>query len=60
MVGRASITIEVEVFMFSVHRSVSAERRFAGSNGDPTFAQIMEVGADGSARRWDDYCDAFA
>ncbi len=60
MVGRATITIEVEVFMFSTSVSVSAERRFAGANGDPTFAELMEVAADGSAPRWDEYCDAFA
>ena len=60
MAGRATITIEVDVFMFSFSVSVTAERRFAGSNGDPTFAEVMELAADGSAPRWDDYCDAFA
>ena len=37
-----------------------AERRFAGSNGDPTFAELLDVKPDGSAPRWDEYCDAFA
>jgi hypothetical protein len=60
MVGRATITIEVEVFMFSTSVQVSAERRFAGSAGDPSFAQVMAIAADGSAPRWDNYCDAFA
>jgi hypothetical protein len=60
MVGRATITIEVEVFMFSGSVQVSAERRFAGSAGDPSFAQVMAVASDGSAPRWDDYCEAFA
>jgi hypothetical protein len=60
MVGRAKIKIEVEVFMFSFSVSVSCERRFAGSNGDPTFAEVLELGPDGSSVLWDDYCDAFA
>jgi hypothetical protein len=60
MVGRATITIEVDVFMFSCTVSVSAERRFAGSSGDPTFAEVMEIAPDGSAPRWDTYCEAFA
>lgn len=60
MIGRATITIEVEVFMFSFSVSVSCERRFAGSNGDPTFAEVLALGPDGSSELWDDYCDAFA
>ncbi|HVF58332.1 MAG TPA: hypothetical protein VNJ70_00740 [Thermoanaerobaculia bacterium] len=60
MVGRASITIEVEVFFFSFEVSVSCERRLAGSNGDPTFAEILDVQPDGSAPAWDAYCAAFA
>jgi len=60
MVGRATIKVQVEVFMFSVSVSVSAERRFAGSNGDPTFAEIMDVAPDATSPRWDEYCDAFA
>jgi hypothetical protein len=60
MVGRASITIEVEIFFFSFEVSVSCERRLAGSNGDPTFAQILDVQPDGSAPAWDAYCAAFA
>ncbi len=61
MTGRATIKIEVEVFMFSFSVSVSAERRFAGSNGDPSFAQVMAVSeSDGSSQPWDDYCEAFA
>jgi hypothetical protein len=60
MVGRATITIEVEVFAFSTSVQVSAERRFAGSAGDPSFAEVMELAEDGSAPRWDEYCEAFA
>jgi hypothetical protein len=60
MVGRATIMIEVEVFMFSTTVSVSAERRFAGANGDPTFAEVMAIGPSGRSARWDQYCEAFA
>ena len=60
LVGRATLTIEVEVFMFSFSVSVSVERRLAGSNGDPTFAQLMDIQPDGTSSRWAEYCEAFA
>jgi hypothetical protein len=60
MVGRAQIKVEVEVFMFSFSVTVACERRFAGSNGDPTFAEVLALEPDGSSVLWDDYCDAFA
>ena len=57
--------------MFSVSVSVSCERRLAGSNADPTFAEILGIidngtvvpnpGApDGGVPAWTDYCAAFA
>ncbi|HEX7669492.1 MAG TPA: hypothetical protein VF395_07915 [Polyangiaceae bacterium] len=48
LVGRATIEIEVSVAFFSFSVSVSAERKFAGSNADPTFADAMhpELGWD--------------
>ena len=60
MVGRASIEIEVEVFLFSFSVTVSCERRLAGSNQDPTFADQLGVLPDGSAPAWAEYCEAFA
>ena len=60
LVGRATLTIEVEVFMFSFSVSTSVERRFAGSNGDPSFAELMDVQPDATSTRWADYCQAFA
>jgi hypothetical protein len=62
-VGRASISIEVSVCLLSFSVSVSCEKKFAGSAGDPTFADVMGVhplAVAGSARPWDEYCDAFA
>lgn len=58
MIGEASLTIKVEVFLFSASVTVRAERQFAGSKGDPTFAQIM-VEDDGTAPAWTEYCLAF-
>jgi hypothetical protein len=58
-VGRATLTVEVEVCMFSVSVEISCERKFAGSSGDPTFEQIMAPLPSGE-KPWDLYCDAFA
>ena len=60
MVGRASIEIDIEVLFFSASVEVSCERRFAGSNGDPTFAEILAVAPGGTSPAWTDYCLAFA
>ena len=62
-VGRASISIEVSVCMLSFSVSVSCEKKFAGSSGDPTFDEVMGVhplAVAGAPRPWDEYCDAFA
>lgn len=62
-VGRASISVEVSVCMLSFSVSISVEKKFAGSAGDPTFAQVMGTHPDalpGTGRPWDAYCDAFA
>lgn len=70
--GRATITIEIEVFMFSMSVPLSCERKFAGSNGDPGFrdlmgprpdlplAQELALIDDGSAYAWREYVEAFA
>jgi hypothetical protein len=58
VVGRASIVVEVEVLLFSQSVSISCERKFAGSAGDPTFAQAMGPFADDGP--WVEYCQAFA
>ncbi|HSJ19226.1 MAG TPA: hypothetical protein VK964_01510, partial [Nocardioidaceae bacterium] len=59
MIGRATITVEVEVLFFSGTVRISAERKLAGSNGDPSFREIL--GAEsGTSPAWDQYCLAFA
>ncbi|HEX9855763.1 MAG TPA: hypothetical protein VGC47_10635 [Acidimicrobiia bacterium] len=60
MVGSASLTVKVEVFMFSMSVTIRTERRFAGSNGDPDFVDVMGLEADGSSPAWSEYCLAFA
>lgn len=70
--GRATITVEIEVFMFSMSVSLSCERKFAGSNGDPGFrdlmgprpdlplAQELALIDDSSEYAWREYAEAFA
>jgi len=57
VVGRAKITVEVEVLFFSASVSISCERKFAGSAGDPTLADVMGPYADDGP--WVEYCRAF-
>ena len=59
MIGRASLTVKVEVFFFSASVTIECERQFAGSNGDPSFADVMIL-SDGSTEPWSTYCHAFA
>ena len=70
--GKAELTIEVSVFLFSASVTITCERKFAGSNGDPSFRQIMghmpELTLADELNRidlntdyaWREYCDAFA
>lgn len=60
MIGEASLTIKVEVFVFSGSVTIRTERRFAGSNGDPDFLDVMGMEPDGTSPAWSDYCLAFA
>jgi hypothetical protein len=73
-VGRASLTIEIEVLIFSGSVTITCERKFAGSNGDPTLRQLMGLSSNpalpladeldaiqpGTRYAWRDYCEAFA
>ncbi|GAB3579955.1 hypothetical protein GCM10027406_18870 [Leifsonia lichenia] len=58
MIGRATITVQVKVLFFSASVQISAERQFAGSNGDPSFREVM-CEPDGDSPAWADYCEAF-
>lgn len=63
-VGVATLTIEVEVLLFSATVRIRCERRFAGANGDPGFVEMMSpyveplLGAP--VDPWAEYCEAFA
>lgn len=59
-IGRAELTIEVEVLFFSASVTIECEKKFKGSNADPTFAQVMGPPPGGGDRPWDEYCSAFA
>jgi hypothetical protein len=63
VVGKATLTIEISVLFFSASVSITCERKFAGSNGDPTFAELMAPYTDpalGYVEPWVTYCEAFA
>ncbi|MGZ5904006.1 MAG: hypothetical protein ACXWKQ_01550 [Reyranella sp.] len=53
--GEATLTVEVKVLFFSKSVSISVQKRFGGSAGDPTFAQIITT-----PQVWAQYADAFA
>lgn len=61
-VGKASISIEVSVTFVSFSVTVSCEKQFSGSSGDPTFLDTMSPYADARGVErdpWAEYCDAF-
>jgi hypothetical protein len=48
--GIATLTVEVELFMFSTSVEISCERTFAGSSADPSFEEVMrpyQLGEEG-------------
>jgi hypothetical protein len=59
LTGEATISVNVSVMGLSKSVTITARRTFAGSNGDPSFLEVM--GIDGAARSsaWDAYCAAF-
>jgi hypothetical protein len=58
LVGEARITVNVSVLGLSKKVEIHAQRTFAGSNGDPSFLEVM--GAEsGESPAWSQYCVAF-
>ncbi len=55
LIGSATITVTVEVFVFSGSVSIHAERQLAGANADPSFRDVLDA-ADGTSPYWTDYC----
>lgn len=71
LVGKATLHIEVDVAFFSTSVTIPFERKFAGSNGDPTLVQMLNPYVDtnpwwspGATQvtvdPWADYCAAYA
>ncbi len=71
-VGKAQLTIEISLFIFSGSVTITCERKFAGSNGDPvlrdmvglrpdlTLEQELALIGEGTRYAWREYCEAFA
>jgi hypothetical protein len=53
-IGQASLTLGVKVLFFSKSVTLSVERKFSATSGDPTFTELYEL------EDWEEYCDAFA
>jgi hypothetical protein len=53
--GEATLTVEIEILLFSAEVSVKCRREFGGGEADPRFADLMPT-----PQLWADYCDAFA
>ena len=60
--GEAEVSFTIKMLFFSKTVSTTVKKTFAGSNSDPTFAELMAP-ADWPADEplpWDTYCRAFA
>jgi len=61
MTGRAELTIEVDLpFVPDIH--ITYEKKFAGSNGDPSFKEMYEpytLSTGETVKPWNSYCVAF-
>jgi hypothetical protein len=68
VVGRASLKIEIRILCFSAGVTLEVERKFAGKNEDPTFAEVfapcdppaLPTDTCGGPLPWADYVNAFA
>jgi hypothetical protein len=53
-IGQASLTLGIKVLFFSKSVTLSIERKFSPTSGDPTFTDCFEI------EDWGEYCGAFA
>jgi hypothetical protein len=58
LIGRARLTVEIEVAFFSASVEITCERKLAGSKGDPTLIDIMPPD-QGGQELWDQYYSSF-
>ncbi|HEY5151494.1 MAG TPA: hypothetical protein VIJ23_17090, partial [Mycobacterium sp.] len=59
LTGTASVAVEVKTIFFSETVTASYSQKFAGSNGDPTFAELMAPKDFPGELPWNLYCNAF-
>lgn len=59
-VGTATLSIEIDVTLFSTTIEITCTKKFAGSGPDPTLAELMDVQPDATSEDWNEYCAAFA
>jgi hypothetical protein len=59
-VGTATISIEIDVTLFSVTVEISCTKKFAGAGADPTLLELLDVQPDATSADWNAYCAAFA
>jgi hypothetical protein len=52
--GEATLTVEIEILLFSASVSVKCRRELGGSPSDPSFAELIPA-----APVWAEYCEAF-
>jgi hypothetical protein len=53
--GEATLTVEIEILMFSAEVAVKCRREFAGGEADPKFIDLIPT-----PQIWVDYCEAYA
>jgi nucleoid-associated protein YgaU len=58
LIGRASLSIEVEIAFFSTSVELTCEKRLAGSKKDPSLRDVLPPG-DGGQDKWNQYFSSF-
>jgi hypothetical protein len=59
-VGTATLSVEIDIALFSATIEISCTKKFAGSGKDPTLAEMLDVQPDVTSEYWNAYCGAFA
>jgi hypothetical protein len=58
-IGRASLSVEIEIAFFSASVEITCERKLAGTRGDPSLRDIYPPNENGQ-QQWEKYFDSFA
>lgn len=63
-IGTATISIDIDVTLFSTTIKITCSKKFAGSGADPTLAEMFDVDPNvnvpATSADWNSYCGAFA